>query len=219
MGELIKMKIFGYKYGTFQGSHDGEFTLQVNPATIKFGKSIAMAMDYTIIGRAYVGYEYANHKEISFSFETLLDATGVISTVDIPAQIDALEKVVYDLNSETHRPNFLKVSWGSFIFRGVLNTINYDHTLFSPNGLPLRVKITFTLNGFMDKQEAAKKENKQSPDLSRIITIKAGESIPYWCNEIYGDASYCVDIANYNKLSNFRNIKPGTQLMFPALTR
>jgi hypothetical protein len=64
-----------------------------------------------------------------------------------------------------------------------------------------------------------KQAQKQSPDMTHIITLKSGESIVGWCNEIYGDASYCLDVAHYNHLPGFRNISPGTKITFPPLNR
>jgi len=219
MSALVKMKIFSFEKDTYEGNPKAEFTMQVNPSAIKFGKAIETTKTQAPVGLQNRSNRYSRHKEISFRFDVLLDATGIISSIDILEQIEKLEKTVYTLNGSIHQPNFLKVSWGNFLFKGVLSEINYEYTLFSPEGKPLRVKISLTLSGYMNLVEAAKVENKQSPDLSRIITLIAGETIPYWCNEIYGDASYCTDIAQYNQLTTFRNIPAGTQLMFPPLER
>ena len=219
MSELLKMTIFAFTdQGFTKKASPEKYVLQINPATIKFAKEIEQTTKGPVGGQ-FRAPKYARHKEINLSFDTVLDATGVLpyKIKSIDKEVDELEKVTYDLYGDKHRPNYLKVSWGAFIFKGILKSINYDYTLFSGNGIPLRVKITFSLIGFMDKLEAARRENKCSPDLSRVITFKAGETIAYWCNEIYGDPSYCVDVAKYNELSNMRNIKPGTKIMFPAL--
>ncbi|MDR1679401.1 MAG: hypothetical protein LBR81_06430 [Prevotellaceae bacterium] len=218
MSALVKMKIFGFDNENYSGSSKFDFAVQVNPNTIKFDKSIQLT-DKQIAGLGESNKTYSKHKETSFGFDVLLDATGVISPIDIKEQVEKLEKTVYTLNGETHQPNFVKISWGDFLFKGILHSMNYEYTLFTPEGKPLRVKISLSFCGYMSLQEAAKKENKQSPDLSRIITLKAGESIPYWCNEIYGDASHCTDIARHNRLTGFLNVKPGTELMFPPLIR
>lgn len=219
MSSLIKMKILAYANQEMtKAAPDSDYTLQVNPASIKYGKEIQMTSQGPIGGQ-YRAPKYAKHKEVSLSFDTIFDATGVISEMKggINKQIQALEDVVYNINGSIHRPNYLKISWGSTIFKGVLNSLNYEHTLFAPDGSPLRVKISFSLTGFLDKKQSAKLENKSSPDLSHIIVLKAGDTLASLCNEIYGDPSYCVDIAKCNGLTNFRNIAPGTKLMFPPL--
>lgn len=219
MGELVKMKIYAFKDQEFSVDAGASFTLQVNPSRIKYKKEIT-ATSKGPIGGQYRAPKYASHKPITFSFDTMLDATGAIpSSKNIVQQVEDLEKVVYNINGAIHRPNYLKISWGSFVFNGVLDSIDYEYTLFAPSGLPVRVKVSFTLTGYMDKQQAARKENKQSPDLSRTIILKAGESIPSWCNEIYGDPSYCSEVARINGLAGFRNVQPGTRLLFPPLMK
>lgn len=220
MSELLKMTIYAFSDQDFTQEAGKEFTLQVNPSAIKYGKEIAVTKKGPLGGQ-YRAPKYSHHENVSLNFDTVLDATGVLSAKvkDISEEVNDLEKLVYDINNEIHRPNYLKISWGTFIFKGILLTINYEYTLFSSNGLPLRVKISFSLVGYMEKKQAARKENKNSPDLSRIITLKAGDTIPAYCNEIYGDASYCYEIALFNNLSSFRNVKPGTKLLFPPLIR
>lgn len=220
MSELLKMTIYAFSDQGFTQKVGSEFSLQVNPSTIKYGKEIAVTKKGPLGGQ-FRAPKYSHHENISLNFETVLDATGVLSPAvqSITESIDDLEKLVYDINGEIHRPNFLEISWGAFIFKGVLVSIQYEYTLFTPNGIPLRVKIAFSLIGYMEKMQAARKENKLSPDLSRIITIKSGDRIAGCCNEIYGDASYCFEIAGFNHLPSIRNVKPGTELMFPPLIR
>lgn len=219
MGEPSKLTIYAFRDDKFEQDTKKSFTVQVNPSTISYRKGVQTTKEKSL-GTQYDSPQYSKHNAVSFSFDTVLDSTGAIENRgDIPQQIKDLEAVVYDINGDIHSPNYLKVSWGSFIFKGVLTSLNYQFTLFAANGQPLRVKVSFTLSGYTDKLQAAKLVNTQSPDLSRIIVIKAGESIAHWCNEIYGDPSYCTDIAAYNSLPSFRNVKPGTQLMFPPLVR
>lgn len=215
---LAKMTLYAYSDDVFR-SEVGKFVLQVNPSTLKYQKGVNYNKKKPL-GVQFQSPGYSNHEYITLSFDTLLDGTGVLDgPLDIPQQINQLESLLYNMNGDKHQPNYIKANWGSFIFNGVLQTLNYEYTLFAPNGQPLRVKISFILMGFMDKLQAAKKENKLSPDLSRIIVIKSGETVLHWCNEIYGDPGYCLEVARANKLSGFRNVSPGTRILFPPLRR
>ncbi len=215
---LVKMEIEPFKDDTFSTSAGASFFVQINPDAIKYKQEIETSSKGPIGGQ-FRSPKYVRHKPVSFSFDIVLDGTGVLglATVDVPNAVSSLEETVYDYNGDIHRPNYLKISWGTFLFKGVLNSMDYDYTLFNPEGNPLRVKISLSLIGYVNKEESAQKENKQSPDLSRIIVLKSGESILSWCNEIYGDSSYCTDIARINNLSGFRNIQAGTTLLFPAI--
>jgi hypothetical protein len=219
MGQPSKMVIYAYMDEKFERDTGKSFEVQVNPSTINYSKKIKSSYG-NALGVQNQTPEYAFHDPVSFQFETLLDSTGAVTdSGDIPQQINELEQVVYEINGEIHTPNYLKVSWGSFIFKGGLVSLDYKFTLFASSGKPLRVNITFNLIGYMDKWQAAKQANLQSPDLSRVVELKADESIPFWCNEIYGDATYCTDIARINGLAGIKDVKPGTRLTFPALVR
>ena len=213
------MKIAGFLKKDFS-SFTGAFELMINPASLKLTKGISYAENKTI-GSSNSGNKYAGHKPSTLKFETILDATGVVSdvTVSIVEKINLIDAVVYKMDGSSQERHYLVVSWGSFIFKGQLMSLDYDYTLFRSDGSPLRVKISFSLEGFMNKLIEAKEAARQSPDLSRLIVLKSGESIASWCNEIYGDPSYCVDVARYNGLVSFRNIQPGTEILFPSLNR
>ncbi|MDR3061995.1 MAG: hypothetical protein LBU57_07775 [Dysgonamonadaceae bacterium] len=218
MSALVKMKIKGFKDGKFK-TLSKEIELQVNPSTLKYTKGVSYTKDKRI-GSLGNNKKFDVYAGSNLTFDFIFDSTGVIpSKQGIIEMIDLFEEVAYNLDGDVHEPNYLYVNWGCFLYKGRMSSLSYDYSLFSPNGTPLRVKISVTITGYMDKLSQTLKMNLCSPDLSRIITLKSGESIPFWCNEIYGDPSYCRDVARYNGLSGFRYVKPGTQLMFPPLIR
>ncbi|MNU51648.1 hypothetical protein D3C71_406420 [compost metagenome] len=215
MGELVKLKIVGYETQSYSESKkSGDFTTQVNPTSMKLGKTLNYQLNGEAKGVANLR-KFSSQALDSLSFEILMDDTGIIPNKSgkIKDRINQLEKAIYRINSESHEPSYVKVIWGTFIFRGRVETINYDYSLFSPSGVPLRVKVSFSFNGYFDKDTA----QMNSPDLSRVITFRAGDSIARYCDEIYGDASFCHEIAAYNNLSEFRKIEPGTKISFPPL--
>ncbi|MHA3787031.1 CIS tube protein [Flavobacterium hauense] len=215
--ELEKLQIIGYTDSTYTTEESGrQFAVQINPSTIKIKKNIKYDSVYTL-GKEKKPAKYKNHEPSGLSFEIILDDTGVIpgQKKKIQDLIQQLEKTLYRINAESHEPGYAKVAWGSLLFHGRVNSLSYDYTLFAPNGLPLRVKISLSFVEHYNKDSSI----KNSPDISRVILFKAGDTIPLFCNEIYGDASYSYDIARYNNLESFRNVKPGTKVMFPPLVR
>jgi hypothetical protein len=201
-------------------SKAGAFELRINPASLKFNKKVKYN-ESKLVGAPSGYVTYDAHAPSTLSFDFVLDSTGIAykekKTLD--KIIANFEKVAYKMNGNIHKPNGLTVSWGSIIFQCHLTTLSYDYTLFSPSGEPLRVKVSVEFTNDISLEEAEKLTNKQSPDMTHIITLKSGESIAGWCNEIYGDTSYCVDVAHYNHLPGFRNIPTGTKIVFPPLSR
>lgn len=219
MGELIKMKIIGFKEGKFQSKRN-ELDLQINPASLKYTMGISYSKDKRM-GVSGKEIKFDSYDDSTLAFDILLDDTGVIpmkrkSIVDM---INFLEEVLYNLDGDTHDPNYLHVNWGSFSYKGRVSSLSYDYTMFRPDGSPLRVKISVTITGYMNRLYESQIVNRRSPDLSRLIVLKSGESVAFWCNEIYGDGSYCMDVARHNNLSDFRNIPAGTELLFPPLVK
>lgn len=219
MANPAKMKIIGFKDDTFK-EIEKEIELQINPGSLKYTMGISYAKDERL-GVSGQEKKFGKFDDSTLSFESVLDDTGLVSLGEknISQVMDELDAVIYKLSGETHEPNYLQVSLGSFIYKGRMSSLSYDYTLFRPDGSPLRVKISMTVTGCMNKLYEAQVANRCSPDLSRVIVLKAGESLAAWCNEIYGDASYCIDVAGYNQLASFRNIPAGTKILFPPLIR
>lgn len=214
MSGLMKMKIMPIT------GNGNSFTLKINPASLNFTKSIEYTTD-KVKGSSEEVTKYYKHGPTTLSFDFILDSTGIAytTTEDLHQTVEKFEDVVYKIKGETHKPNLLQISWGTIVFYCGLESLKYDYTLFSPEGNPLRVKISVSFSGYIERYEEVKKAQKSSPDLSHYIILKEGETIAFWCNKIYGDFSYCKDVAEFNGIPGFRNIKPGTKLMFPKISR
>ncbi|WP_199119182.1 hypothetical protein [Pedobacter sp. ASV28] len=213
--ELQKLQIIGYVNSSYTTTDlSRQFAAQINPAQVKVGKQITYKPDNTL-GKEKKAARYRHHDAANLSFDLFLDDTGVIpgKKKNIKALIDELENALYKTNAESHEPGYAKIVWGSLIFHGRIKSLSYDYTLFLPNGVPLRVKVSVAFIGHFDKDVTV----KNSPDVSRTITFKAGDKLAAFCREIYNDASYCVELARLNNLQTFRNIPPGTKIMFPPL--
>lgn len=158
------------------------------------------------------------------SFDLVIDGTGVVN-LPIPGigsppvkdQIKQLKEIAYAYEGKEHEPNIVQLLWGPFTFYGRLESMSLDYTLFKPSGEPLRAKVKLSFVNFMSKAEQALRANKSSPDLTHIVEVKAGETLPLLCHRIYKDSSYYVDVAKANNIVNFRDIQPGTKLHFPPL--
>ena len=102
-------------------------------------------------------------------------------------------------------------------FFGRLESMSLDYTLFTHEGAPLRAEISLSFVSSKPGKEEALKTNKKSPDMTHIVTVKAGDTVPHLCYRIYGDSAYYKQVARFNNITNFRDIKPGVTLHFPPL--
>lgn len=213
--ELQKLQIIGYVNSNYTSTDSSRlFSAQINPEQVKINKQITYEEDNTL-GKEKKVARYRHHDPADLSFDFFLDDTGVVpgKKKNMKTLIGELENALYKTNAESHEPGYAKIVWGILIFHGRMKSLSYDYTLFAPNGTPLRAKVSLALIGHFDKDVTV----KNSPDVSRSVTLKSGDRLVAFCQEIYNDASYCSDIAKQNKLQQFRNIKPGTKIIFPSL--
>ena len=127
--------------------------------------------------------------------------------------------VLYDYNTEGHRPSFVKVQYGDITFFGQLKTLETEYSLFDPDSIPLRAELKVTLTGYCSQKEEKKHFSKRSPDVSRLVTLKEGQTLASLCYEIYGDALLVGQVARFNNLNGYRSIPAGTQLLMPMLKK
>jgi len=91
--------------------------------------------------------------------------------------------------------------------------------MFQPSGVPLRAVITAGFADSSDDTTRVALEQNQSPDLTHVRLVKAGDNLPSLCYKIYGDSSYYLDVARVNRIDQFRKLEPGTKIFFPPLEK
>ncbi len=195
------------------------FEVMINPSNFKRQLTIEYSKQQTL-GQSAGSPKFAAICPEGLSMSNLvLDGTGVVApaTRSVNDMVNALLAVIYQYNGEEHEPNYVRVLWGSFIFFGRVENINIDYTMFKPSGEPLRAKVSMGYTGWMSNQERALRANMSSPDLSHLVEVREGDTLPLLCNRIYKDPSYYREIARINNLSNFRKLEPGSLLRFPPL--
>ncbi len=156
----------------------------------------------------------------ALSFDLTIDCTGIVDSkrTDLPKEIERLLAVVYDYHGNIHRPNFVQVHWGgNAIFKCVLTTFNTSYTLFNPDGIPLRAKVSLAFSSYLDPVSVVKQDGKQSPDLTHLVDVVLGDSLPGLSQKIYNSYDYYVQLAEFNGLDKFRQLQPGMRLIFPPI--
>lgn len=193
------------------------FEVLLNPSQFSHGYSINYDRTKTQ-GQLGSDLKFANINPETIDFEIVLDNTGVVKgSSDVKAQIEKLNDIVYTYNGKNHEPNYVRLLWGSLLFFGRLKTMSSTYTLFTPGGDPLRAKIKMTFAGFLSTQEEARRADRTSPDMTHIVQFNAGDSLPLLCHRIYDDATQYAAVARHNDITNFREIAPGTRIVFPPL--
>jgi len=139
----------------------------------------------------------------------------VLKGVDL--QIQAFLKLAYQISGEKHRTHYVMIVWGSFVMTGVTKSANVTYTMFAPDGRPLRAKLALTIEEHIDERLLGKILKFSSPDISKSIVVKNGDTLPLLCHQEYSDASLYIKVAEANKLKNYRKLTPGMELLFPPV--
>lgn len=223
---LERMMVTAFSDAEYNSQIGEPFTVWINPATYTHDYTICYA-DRQAPGSNGPSPEFDQVGQETISFDLLFDATGVIPPPipgtplpqdGVAGLIATFIKLVATLNGAIHRPNYIKLSWAQLQFQCVLNKMKVTYTLFKPNGTPLRAKVAVTFLSFTSEKQLAAEANTTSPDLTHLVTLKAGDTLPALCHRIYGSSTYYLKVAAFNGLTGFRRLPPGMQLLFPPLS-
>lgn len=225
------LTIVGYEAGKKGPVGKGfeEFTAQVNPASINVNYGIGYVED-SQDGSIIPQKKYNGTKTQTVSFELILDETGVIPNdkvikKGVKDQIELFKKTCYYYIGSEHETPYVKIhlnneslfKYNKQAFYARIENFEVTYTMFSSEGEPIRAKLNATFGGTMDPETESSLKDKQSPDLTHMVTVRAGDTLPMLCQRIYGDRQMHHEVARINNLISFRYLEPGTELIFPPI--
>lgn len=223
--QLKKLKIWAYRDDRFSAKVGGlsqPLTLSINPESYKRTfKPLKLKSGTRLANGEIVDPTIVDPPPERFTMEIWFDGTGAIpDTEGVAEEVEEFKRFALYYNGDIHSTNFIKLEWGGskgLIFKGQLEDFSVDYTLFDSTGKPLRAKgnATFvqTINAAM--RESLKKKN--SPDLTHIRVVQAGDTLPLMCYDIYGDSGYYIQVARANALEDVMTLEAGRRIFFPPL--
>lgn len=218
-GTLEKLTILAHARPDYSDDAISRFAAYVNPAEIT--QSYEIEYDATQ-GSGTTGsrMEFKKVKPGDLTLSFFIDGTGANGVkAEVQAEAEKFQAVT-GYNGDIHRPNYLKVVWGTLqVRRCVLKSASIAYKLFRADGVPLRAVITAVFTDNSDDQTRVATAQDQSPDLTHRRIFKAGDRLPALCHAIYGDPRLYLRVAQANGLDDFRHIEPGTELFFPPLEK
>ena len=224
-GNLQKMLITAYDDSNFE-TKAKEFSVYINPATYSHSYRICYN-DIQAQGSSGSSSDFNKIATEKVNFELIFDGTGVVPSAlpgllpftgdGISKQIAEFKDIVCKYCGNIHSPKFVELAWGTLRFNCRLESLAITYTLFKPDGTPLRAKADAVFIGYTSGKLLALQAKKCSPDLTHIVTVRAGDTLPMMCYTIYGSSAYYAGVAAANGLTDFRQLVPGAQLRFPPL--
>lgn len=228
LGKLTKMTLRGYKDPEFRQPTFNKYQALVNPESYALNYAVVYNQEQAAGASANAG-AYVNTPPRRLEFEFLFDATGALdaSGLAVPlgllarqgvwAQLEEFKRTVYYYEGSAHRPPYVKLEWGQLVFKCQLETLSVTCKLFRPDGTPIRAVAKAAFVETVPDHHRTALENAQSADLTHVRTVRAGDTLPLLCYQIYDDATLYREVARVNQLLDFRRLRVGQQLFFPPL--
>ena len=168
----------------------------------------------------------------NFAKQNLYKLAGATDVSYVTKRIEELKHVIYAYDFDKHEPPIVNIAWGDVpSFKGRLESMTVNYTLFHPSGIPLRAEISLKFKehkavkeaiedfnaGVEEATKAAKKLT--SPDITHRRTVTQYDTLPLLTREVYNNAAYYWQVAQANNLTHFRQLREKSDLFFPPIDR
>lgn len=219
LAQLEKLYILSYSDPEYNTIAAPPFFALINPETYTYRYKIEFC-ETQGQGTSAVSLKFNKMPPQEFNFDFLFDNTGTITNIltpplPVPDQLDLFRHQILQYQGDIHRPYYLKINWGTLLFKGVLTSMDIEFKLFKPDGTPIRAVAKCSFKGSIEENLRVAIENPMSPDITHERTVTASDKLPLMTKNIYNDQKFYIDVAAYNELDGFRNIQTGTKLFFP----
>jgi hypothetical protein len=204
-------------------------TAMFNPERYTVSKSLQLA-EIGIPGLDAPVVQYVRGQNEKISRELFFDTTDAGMIGDVTDVRDKTTPVyqLMKVDGELHAPPRVTLSWGDagqLTSHGasispwlVLESISEDFNLFSPDGIPLRARLTVTFREAWTIDEQLQVTPRHSSDRTKLRQVQRGETLSQIAYSEYQDPHNWRPIADANNLINPRLLQPGTVLVVPPTT-
>lgn len=210
-----------------------KFSALINPASYSTSYHFEYN-DCQAPGTSSVELKFNKIKPQEFNFDFVFDGTGVVKDLSVISigvgnplekptsvtdQIDDFKLKIIDFQGDTHRPYYLKIHWGTLLFKGVLNQMDLEFKLFGVDGAPLRAIAKCKFTGSIEEKLRTALEYRQSPDVTHKRITKSTDRLDQMTNKIYNKPNNYIQIAKFNSMDSFRKVPTGTTIIFPPIEK
>jgi hypothetical protein len=207
-------------------------TVQFNPTELNFSKSAQFA-EIAIPGLDQPVLQFTRGGTETVSIELFFDTTdegmndSVMSVTDKVTDFYNLVKQDPDTHAAPRccfywgAPPFDEdqgknpVSYAPYYFNCVVESIDRKFTVFSPEGIPLRARVTVKLREYKTVEQMVSQLN--SADRTKARVLKRRERLDQISAGEYDTPAEWRRIAEANDLDDPRRVPPGTVLKLPPM--
>jgi len=188
--------------------------LRFNPTEYQLQKANNFA-EIAIPGLESPPIQFVRGGSEKLAVELLVDTSDTLEDVR-ERYVDRLRSLMR-LNIELHAPPIVRFVWDSQVFVGVLESLNVTYVMFTPEGVPLRAKLSVSLKEYRPAAVQIKESPTASPDFDKSWVVRRGDTLSGIAGAVYRDTSKWRDIAEANAIVDPRRLAPGRVLTLPRL--
>ncbi|HEY9283477.1 MAG TPA: LysM peptidoglycan-binding domain-containing protein [Pyrinomonadaceae bacterium] len=193
---------------------DNVVEFRFNPTEYQLQKGNNFA-EIAIPGLESPPIQFVRGNSERLSVELLADTSDTLEDVRV-AYVNRMRDLLR-IRSESHAPPIVNFVWSGNEFRGVVESLNVTYVLFTPEGVPLRAKLSLTLKEYRPVEIQLRDSPKTSPDLEKTWVVRRGDRLSGIAAAVYRDASAWRAIARANDIQDPRSLAPGTVLTLPRI--
>lgn len=196
------------------GEREATVEFHFNPTEYQLQKANNFA-EIAIPGLETPPIQFIRGNSEKLSVELLADTSDTLEDVR-EKYVNNLRNLL-NINRDLHAPPIVTFVWAKQEFKGVVESLNVTYTLFSPDGTPLRAKLSLVLKEYRPVEEQVKKTPKASPDLEKTWVVRRGDTLSSIAAAIYRAPGEWRAIAKANGIQDPRALEPGRVLTLPRL--
>jgi hypothetical protein len=187
-----------------------------NPTEYQLSKANSFA-DIPIPGLETPLIQYVRGDSEKLSVEALVDTSDTLDDVRV-RYVQKLRDLM-SINAQEHAPPLVAFVWDRPVLTGVLESLAVSYVLFTPDGIPLRAKLTMALREYRAAAAQAAQTPLQSPNVEKTFVVRRGDTLASISQALYRSPAYWRVLATANGITDPRRLRPGQVLTAPRLTQ
>lgn len=194
---------------TFTGER---IPVMFNPEEYSIAKSNSFA-EIGIPGLPSPLLQFVRGNIKTLTMKLFFDTYEATRAKDVRQYTNKIQKLM-DIDPKRLAPPVLLFSWGRLNFRGVLESVSKEFTMFLDNGTPVRATLNVTFKEFRTIDLQISEIGAAAVNLVRQIV--EGDTLSAIAGQEYGDPALWRKIAEANNLDDPFALATGSSLVIPA---
>jgi hypothetical protein len=187
-----------------------------NPTEYQLSKANMFA-EIPIPGLETPLIQYVRGDSEKLSLEALVDTSLTLEDVRV-RYVERLRGLM-SINAQEHAPPLVAFVWDRPVLTGVLENLAVSYVLFTPEGIPIRAKLTMSLREYRAAAVQAVQTQQQSPNVEKSFVVRRGDTLASISQALYRSPAFWRELAAANGITDPRRLQPGQVLTAPRLSQ